>query len=249
MNKNYKVNEILGAKFFKKIVFLVERIKFKLINKLFPNSEKRYEIFLKKQLDKKLKKEKDEKIKKLLIKDYQNKILDARCEFNNKKNRNYHIKMDDPNKFIKYLKNNRKIHIKGLIRNVIVYLALIPLFILFNPTFTVAGYIILGYNTISTLINFECVNLQNYNLKRFEESKERLIKIKEKKLARDLDKYKNISKVVSNSLNSSKSIPNIDEIVANINTKEELIELKNMLNAYGIKEEKNTDNKVKKIRR
>ena len=68
MNKNYKVNEILGAKFFKKIVFLVERIKFKLINKLFPNSEKRYEIFLKKQLDKKLKNEKDEKIKKLLIK-------------------------------------------------------------------------------------------------------------------------------------------------------------------------------------
>ena len=44
MNKKYKVNEILGAKFFKKIVFLVERIKFKLINKLFPNSEKRYEI-------------------------------------------------------------------------------------------------------------------------------------------------------------------------------------------------------------
>ena len=157
--------------------------------------------------------------------------------------------MDDPNKFIKYLKNNRKIHIKGLIRNAIVYLALIPLFVLLNPTFTIAGYIILAYNTISTLINFECVNLQNYNLKRFEESKQKLIKIKEKKLARDLDKYKNISKVVSNSLNNSTNIPNIEEIVANINTKEELIELKKMINAYGIKENTNTDNKVKKIRR
>ena len=249
MNKNYKINEVLGAKFFKKTVFLVERIKFKFINKLFPSSEEKYELFLKKQLDKKLNSENDEDKKRLLIRDYQNKILDARCEFNNKKNRNYHIKMDDPNKFIKYLKNNRKIHIKGLIRNAIVYLALIPLFVLLNPTFTIAGYIILAYNTISTLINFECVNLQNYNLKRFEESKQKLIKIKEKKLARDLDKYKNISKVVSNSLNNSTNIPNIEEIVANINTKEELIELKKMINAYGIKEDNNTDNKVKKIRR
>lgn len=243
MNKNYKINELLGAKLFKKCVFKVEHIKFKIIDKFFPNSELNYEKYLKKSLNKELNKEISIEKKNLIIRNYQKKILISRKEFNNKKNRNYHIKMDNPNDFIEYLKKNRKIHINGLIKNGIVYLGLIPLFIIQNPIFTIAGYVFLSYNTISTLINFQCVNLQNYNLKRFEDSKEKLMKMRKRKQEKDLEKYGKISKVISSSLNNSTDIPSVEEIVSNITTKEQLIELKKMLISYGMKENKGTEEK------
>lgn len=249
MNKNYRINEILGAKFFKKCVFRVEKIKFKIIDKFFPNSLKIYETKLKKSFYKKLNKIENEDERKVLIKNYHEKILVSRKEFNNKKNRNYHINIDDPNDFINYIKKNRKIHIKGLIKNGFCYLGIIPLFIIPNSTLSIIGYIILSYNTISTLINFECVNLQNYNLKRFEESREKLIKIKGKKQERDLKKYGEISKVVSKALNDSIEIPKPKDIIDNITTKEQLIELRKLLNTYNSYENNIDIKELKKTRR
>ena len=114
---------------------------------------------------------------------------------------------------------------------------------------SIIGYIILSYNTISTLINFECVNLQNYNLKRFEESREKLIKIKAKKQERDLKKYGEISKVVFKALNDSIEIPKPKDIIDNITTKEQLIELRKLLNTYNSYENNIDIKELKKTRR
>ena len=160
MNNNYKINEYLGAKIFKKLVFKLENIKFKISLKFFPNLYSYYEYKLKRQLDKNLLNEDNEEKRQLLIKNYQNNVLLVRKENNQRKNRNYHIKMNNPNEFVKYLNSNKKIHINGLIRNGISYL-IIALFIICGiEVLSTIGYIALIINTFSTIINFECCCLK-----------------------------------------------------------------------------------------
>ena len=231
MNKNTRINEILGAKKFQKVVFVVEKVKYKLFDKLFPNLQQDYEKRLDKALDKALKEEPDEEKRRLLLKNYHDKVLASRQESNNKSNRNYHFNKDNPMEFIKYLNSNKKIHINGLIGNGVTYLIAIPLLAtgVISP---LVGGIVLGVNTIHTFINFECVNLQNYNLKRFEKSRKQFEELRIRKQERDLEAYKNVTSVVSSKINSQREIPEVEEVVEGITTKEELEEMRKLLLSY-----------------
>ena len=227
--ENTRINEILGAKEFKKLVLKVEDIKFCLFDKIFPNYESNYEKRLKKLLDRKLLLANSEEEKLKLISDYQCKILLARKENVNKKNRNYHIRIDKPNEFITYLNKNKKIHVNGLIRNGIYYLIGIPLIIFGNGVLDIIGYSIISINTVATVINFECVNLQNYNIKRLTASKDKFERLYKKRLERELEKYSSISKVVINEFKNSKEVPQKDSIINGIKTEEEVKQMRELL--------------------
>ena len=244
MNNNYKINEYLGAKVFKKLVFKLEKVKFKITSKVFPNLTSNYEKRLRKNLEKTLKKIDNEDERRRYIASYQENILLSRKENNSKQNRNYHINMENPTEFVKYLKRNKQIHVNGLIRNGIYYLIIIPLIVFGNPFFSIIGYTLFGWNTISTIINFECINLQNYNLKRFELSKEKIRRIKEKKQDLEIKKYGKISEIVSREFCKSDDIPKMEDIVGNITTKEELEQMKSLLLKYS-NSEKPKEKKLK----
>lgn len=244
MNKNYRINELMGAKIFRKGAFKLEEIKFKVVDKFFPNTLEKYEKNLRKSLEKSLCNAKNDEERQVMIRNYQNKILTARKEFNDKRNRNYHIRMDNPNEFVNHLKNNKKIHVKGLIRNGIAYVGIVPLIIFGSSVLVLAGYLALVYNIISTFINFQCINLQNYNLKRFEESRERLDEIRKKRQIRDLKKYGEISKVVSKEFDKTEAIPSIEDVVSNITTKEQLEQMRNLLKVYYPNVDQNNEQKA-----
>lgn len=229
MNNDTRINEILGAKIFKPWVFKLEDIKFKIIERFFPTSEELYERRLRQALDLKLKRAKSKEEKESYIRDYQEKILISRKEFNMKKNRNYHIDMDNPNEFVRYLEINKKIHKNGLIKNFVVFLGSAAMIICGSQVIITIGVVTLVFNSISAFINFECVNLQNYNLKRFRKAQERFERLKEKRLEKDLKKYGEISKIVSGEMKRSIDIPTEEEIIDAIETKEQLEQLKELL--------------------
>ena len=228
MSFDTRINEILGAKIFQKYVFKIEDLKYKIIDLFFKDAEKNYEKKLRLTLDKELSKTQNDEEKSELIRNYQNKILTSRKENNNKKNRNYHIDKDNPLEFINYLNKNKSIHINGLIKNGI-YFLLIATLIFQGNTLALIGKILLPINIISTFINFECVNLQNYNLKRFEKNREKFEELQKRKEQRDLKRYKEISEVVSAKIKSQEDILNIEDIIHSISTKEQLEEMRSLL--------------------
>ena len=242
MSYDTKINELLGARKFQKCVFALEKLKYKMIEKFFPNMQTKYEKSLYDELEKKLSKDITEEEKNVLIKKYQMNILLSRSENNNKQNRNYHVNKDNPMDFIKYLKQNKKIHVRSIIKNGIIYIILIPLVVFSNISKTITIPLLL-INTISTLINFECINLQNYNIKRFEQNKVKLDSIRKKREEKDLERYKEISKIISDKLNENKEIPKVEEIVDRITTKEQLQEMRKLLSAYSEPQEIITQNK------
>lgn len=103
-------------------------------------------------------------------------------------------------------------------------------------------FILLIYEFLGIIINFECVNLQNYNLCRL--SDERIIKTFDKIKERQQREFKlNMSegsKVIYNSFIDTIDIPDVDTVISHINTREEAIQLLD----YARKQIKN--NQIKK---
>ena len=227
--KSINVNELLGAKLFQKIVFKVEELKYIVLNKIFPNYEEKYEKELKNILERNLSKEEDNEKRRLLIENYKKEILLFRKENVNRKNRNYHMDMDNTSDILTYLNKNKLIHLNGLIKNVFMFLVSIPLIIFGSGFLLTTGYIMLSLNLISTIINFECVNLQNYNIKRITAAKEKLDKYNERRKNNDLKKYGDVSLTVSKELKKDIDIPSPEIIIDSIKTKEELEQMKSLL--------------------
>lgn len=160
--------------------------------------------------------------------------MHLRKEFLREENINYHINKRYPTQFITYLNWNKKIHKKGIIVNLI----LIVIFtFLMHFTFYFLPFIILEF--ISLFINFECVNIQNYNIYRFKEKEPKLKKIEEKEFKKNNEKYKEISIVVNKAFQNTQDIPTPNEILSLITTKKQLQELKGIVEATIIKNEKN----------
>ena len=102
-NRKIKLYEKLGAEKFQKIVFAVERAKFKIIKKCFPNFLKFYDKQCDKEEEKLLKKAKTEEEKKEIRKNIKFSKMAVRKELNQEKNRNYHMDPNRPTEIYKYL--------------------------------------------------------------------------------------------------------------------------------------------------
>lgn len=240
IEKQIKLYEKLGATKFQKIVFKVEDIKYKIVKRIIPNYLKYFEKWCDKKRDKQIKKTSNEEEKKKIINQYRNQKLLMRKEYYREQNRNYHIDKNKPTEFIKYLKWNKKIHQNGMIKNIITIPILTSLIMIgVTPIIPV-----LGLELLSLFINFECINIQNYNICRFKKNKEKLEKIEQKQFQKNNQHYQEGAKVIEKAMQQTKDIPSIDEIIANIKDKEQLQQLRKM-----IKKEKETYTQKKKEKR
>ena len=236
----------LGALQFQKLVFILERAKYYIVDKFFPNTVDDYIKRLDKRMSKELEKCKDDKEREEIVNKYRFAKLKYKKEINKKENRNYHVDLNNPLEFVKYLEKNKKIHVNGLKSNFIVSVIAIIISILLDNPFPVFMNCLLGYEAISAIINFECINLQNYNLCRFhDERMQRVLKKQEDKKRKDFEKNMGEGKkVISKAFSNTDYIPTIDEVIDQITTKEEVQELLNYAKKELNKKKKNSKEEV-----
>jgi len=224
--KKIELCEKLGALQFQKIVFGLEKIKFKVIKKLFPNYIEMLDKIYDKKRDKQLEKLNPEDNRLGVINYYRTQKFLARKEFYEEKNRNYHMDKINPVEFINYLNWNKKVHVNGIKKNVIIILissVLIPLFPMIS--------IVTICELISLVINFECVNLQNYNINRFYQKEEKLKKIHEYQNSKIIKKYDQCIEIISDELTKTQEIPTVENITSRITTREQLEQMKALINS------------------
>lgn len=222
--------EKLGAVKFQKVVFAVEKIKFKLIKTLFPNSTKWYDKRCDKKCQREIKMAKTVEEKRKIAAKYQEAKMLYRKELNSEENRNYHIDPKRPTEIMKYLRWNKDIHEKGLTKDLI----LLPVFI--GGSFVLPQIFIplTAIDVLSGAINFECINIQNYNMYRIKEHEAALKRIEAKKAQSDEENFGNAAKVIGKSLSAAREteeakLPSMKDIIDNIETKEQLLELRKLV--------------------
>ena len=225
LNKKLKVYRFLGAEEFQEVVFAVERLKFKALKTLCPNFIKYFDKYCDMKRDREIKNAQTKEDKQNIIRKYQFAKMAMRKEMNLEQNRNYHMDSKRPTEIYKYLEWNKSVHKKGLIKNAIV----LPL--------SIAGVIsgiplalpVMIYELFSTFINFECVNIQNYNMCRFEKVKPALERKEERQLQESIENYGEAAEVIHKSLSDTQNLPSFEEIIANIKTPEQARQMREML--------------------
>lgn len=239
--KKMKRCEKLGALKFQKVVFEVEKIKYRIIKKLFPNYLKYFDKYCDFQKKRLLKKAKTDEERRQIIQNAKYSKLAMRKEFIEEKNRNYHIDMNKPTEIIKYLNWNKEVHTRSLIKDGILIVLLIGGVLLQIP----ATKLLLVTELLSAGINFQCINIQNYNLYRIKRIEEALKKKEKKQVENHIQQYKEASEVIYNAIEKSEDLPTIEDIIANIETKEQLEQMKLLLQRK--KEERMQEEKKKEM--
>lgn len=225
LDKKIKLYKLLGAEQFQKVVFSVEKAKFKVIKKVCPNFIKHFDKMCDKKKNRALKKVCTEEERKKIIRNSQYAKMAMRKEMNSEKNRNYHIDSKRPTEIYQYLEWNKKVHKKGLIINTI----FLPLSIIAISMGFYFAIPVLIYEIISTAINFECINIQNYNMCRFKKIESTLRKKEEKKTQECVEKYGEANKIIHKCLEQTEDLPTFDEIISNIKTPEQAKQMKEFL--------------------
>lgn len=231
LKRKIKICKKFGASYFQKLVFKTEKLKFKILKKI-PNYTKKYESFCDRRCRQELRHAKTEQEKRVIVNYYREQKLLARREMVTEKNRNYHIDKNRPLEAIKYLEWNKKVHQNGLIKNAIVLLAATTL-VISGVSLAIPLVILEGF---STFINFQCVNIQNYNLYRLKRREKRLKVQEQKNATQSIKEYGEAAKVIEKSLSEKAiktdnpaAIPSIEEVINNIQNKEQLIQFRKMI--------------------
>jgi len=224
-----KLYEKLGAVWFQKVVFKVEDLKFKFIDKFCPNIGIWYNESCDKRVKKLIEKTDDLEKKKDIIFKYNYKKMSFNRELVEKKNRNYHMNLNNASSFYKYLLHNKKVHVNGMKFNIGVILSSIILLPYVSGVLSGILGTILAYNFFALGVNFQCVNLQNYNLCRFDEKREMLEKIEERKKARDAKNYGVVGAKIYKKLETSVAMPKKEEILREMTSLDELQQLRKLV--------------------
>ena len=225
--KELRKYERLGALQFKKLVFLVEKVKFKVLKKVFPNFIYRIEKLFDFRQKRFLKRAKTEEEKNAIREHFKLAKMEMRKEWNREKSRNYHLDSKQPTELIKYLEWNKSVHKKGLIKNAI----LIPVIIfgiVFQFPLMFAWISFFVVQCISAVVNFECINIQNYNLCRVKRIQPYLERKEEKQRKKNIEEFGDAAAVIHKSIEESESLPTFDEILSNINDLEQLRQMREM---------------------
>ena len=78
----------------------------------------------------------------------------------------------------------------------------------------------------SAILNFECINLQNYNICRYKKAEKVLKRREEKNSERRKHEYGDAELVIAKKIvDNDKKLPSIDEIIAGIETNEQLLQM------------------------
>lgn len=231
-----KKAEALGALEFQKVVFAAEKVKFKIAKKVFPNFMNHYDKYCEKTRKRYLKKAKTDEEAKNINRNITILKLETKKEFNQEKNRNYHMNSKSPTEIYDYLLMNKRIHENGIKKNIVVIglstvgvaLGVTPLIIL-----TIIELIDMG-------INFECINIQNYNIYRYKLLEDKLIQREERRLQKNIEEYGDVAKIVYEKMETTENTPSITEIIDSLQTKEQANKLKELL----LKEKQERENTI-----
>lgn len=233
----------LGAEKFQKVVFAVEKAKYKGLKTICPNFLKYYNKWNDFHRNRQLKKATtEEERKRIIIKFNEEKLL-MKKEFVREQNRNYHMNENNPTEFIKYLNWNKDIHKKGLQKDAV----LIPLL----GTGIVLGLPALAplliIELFSAAINWQCVNIQDYNIARYRYSEPMLKKLEERKIKKRNSEYTEGKELIGMLTKENERIPTIEEIVGSIKTPEQAAQIRDW--AQSLQTPKTNQSKVEKVKK
>lgn len=225
LKKKMKLHKKLGAIRFQKVVFEVERMKYKTIKTICPNVIRYYDKYCDFQKKIAIKHAtSEEQIKKIQKNTKFNKLA-IRKEFNQEKNRNYHMRYKKPTEIIKYLEWNKKVHQRGLIKDAVVGIAIVGGSIVFTPWLLP----LLGVTLASAAVNFECINIQDFNLCRYKIIEDRLKQQEEQRQKEIQDNYQAAGEMVYEKLESKDQIPTTKEVLDSRKNDEQAREWKEFL--------------------
>ena len=212
----------LGASEFQKIVLKVEEYKFKILKTCFPNFIHIFDKYCDWKQKIALKNAKTEEEKNKIRENTKLAKMAMRKEWNQEKNRNYHMDPKKPTELMYYLEWNKSVHKKGLIKNGV----LIPICIA-GIVFHVPGAIaLLIFELISAGINFECINIQNYNLCRIRKIQPMLEQREQEAIQQDIEEFGKAAEVIHDSIEQSETLPTFEEILDHIDNIEQLKQMR-----------------------
>jgi len=227
--KKKKLYDKLGASKFQEVVFAVERLKYKFMKKFMPNFIEHYDKRVEKQQRIKLKKAKTEEERRKINKTANYSKLRTHREINREENRNYHMNKADATEIYGYLEWNKRIHKKGLINNAI--FGTIWTTAIFIAPSVATPYLIalLAIEGIKAIVNFECVNLQNYNMCRYKLIEDKITQRELKRVKSEINDYGEAAKIVHEKIVTEAKLPSMTEMIDSMETTDQLEQFKNIL--------------------
>lgn len=246
LKKKMKLHKNLGALQFQKVVFGVEKLKFKILKTVFPNFLKYFDKYCDYQKKKAIDNANSEEEVNRIQEYYITAKMSMRRELNLEQNINYHMNNDKPTEIIKYLNWNKNIHKRNLAFNAMA-IAVLSL----GTAAAIPGALpVLILELIAAGINFECINIQDFNICRYKIQEDVLRKKEEKKTKENIEKYGDIAHKAKEKRNKKGDILTSDEMIDCIDNIEQLEQFKKMIDQKR-KERKNhvtySSEKVKQI--
>lgn len=184
--------------------------------------------------------EPEQKIKKIKEMAKFSKMF-MRKEFIQEKNRNYHIDSKKPTEIYPYLEWNKKIHVRGIMKDILI----IPLITIATCLGFPLATPLLIIELLSLGLNFECVNIQNYSMCRFKISEKVLRRQEEIETAKSIIEHGKANEIICKSIMKSDDLPKFSEVAENFNELEQLKQMREKIRR--IKEERELSRKEKKI--
>ncbi len=223
--KKIKRCERLGAKQFKKVVQKVEKIKFKLQKRFFPNFTNKINSLWDRKEKKMLKRCSSEEERKQVKQDINTMKMLNKREDNYEMNRNYHLFRNRFGELLNYLNYNKNVHKKGVIVDSVCLPGLVALSTI-NPIFIPVAIL----DAISLFLNFQCVNLQNYHIYKIEKNREGFAKKERQAITNTQQNYSEGVKLINKVIESDDKEVSADERLKQIQTeKESLIKAREMI--------------------
>ena len=150
-----------------------------------------------------------------------------RKELNREQNRNYHMDKNKPTEILFYLNWNKNVHKIGITKNII----MIPTIALATaiglvPFGAIIGLPLIAMETVGLFINFQCVNIQNCNIYRYKKHEELLRKKHERQMKKNIERYSEGAEALEKTYQKTNEIPTTKDITDNIDSLEELRELR-----------------------
>lgn len=217
-----ELHEKLGALKFRKLVLKVEKLKFKVMKKIWPNFINHYEKWCDFNTKRLVKNAKNAKEADLI--EFNNKIskLKNRKEWNKEENRNYHLDTRHPTEIINYLNWNKKVHQKSLKKDII-FISILSLGTFYSLPLTLPLLII---SCGSTIIDLECINLQEHSIAEYELCKQVLIKKEREDTLKRKKEFIEAKKLIGDITLQNRRILTIEEVIGSIKTKEQAEQIK-----------------------
>ncbi len=200
MKREITKYEKLGARWLKKVVLQLEKVKYIVLRPFKGLIIKWFDWLIDKKSNKLLMNNVNSDVSEHIIYGSIIQKMMIRKEFQDEQARNYHIWFGNIGETLYYLRINKRIHTFHMKKNmVLIVMALLSLLVIKNPCWSLGLKLFVGLEALLLVKNFECVNLQNYNIDRINQC----LKKRERLEQRKNDKMKKARDMEGNTQNSN----------------------------------------------